>query len=75
MTRVKDYSDDDSTRSLPIVTDITECNCLVSRREFTFIEDDDDTLEVQHGVEITLEMLCDPEDQVYRSLEELQEQE
>ena len=72
---VKDYSDDDSTRTLSIITDTTECNCIVSEREFTYIEDDDPTLEVKHGVEITLETVSDTDDQVYRSLEELQEQE
>ena len=72
---IKDYSDDDSTHTLSIITDVTECNCIVSHREFTYMDDDDETMEIKQGTEITLETLCDSDDRVYCSLEELQEQE
>lgn len=69
--QVKDYSDDDSTQTLSIITDVTEHDCLVSEREYTYIEEDDPTLEVKQGVEITLETLSSENDPVYRSLEDL----
>lgn len=70
---VKDYSEDDTTQTLSIITDVTEHDCLVSEREYTYIEEDDPTLEVKQGVEIVLETLSTDDDPVYRSLEELRE--
>jgi hypothetical protein len=69
--RVKDYSEDDSTHTLSIITGITEHGCIVSDREYTYV--DEDTLEVRHAAEITLETLSDNDEQVTRSLEELRE--
>ena len=71
---VKDYSEDDTTQTLSIITDVTEHDCLVSEREYTYIEDDDPTLEVKQGVEIILETLSTDDDPVYRSLEELRQE-
>ena len=73
MAQYKDYSDDDSTHTLSIITDVTEHGCRVNEREYKFV--DEDTLEVKQATEITLE--CDEgdlEDQVYRSLEDLREE-
>jgi hypothetical protein len=71
---VRDYSEDDTTQTLSIITDVTEHDCLVSEREYTYIEDDDPTLEVKQGVEIILETLSTDDDPVYRSLEELRQE-
>lgn len=71
--QIKDYSEDDTTQTLSIITDVTEHDCLVSEREYTYIEDDDPTLEIKQGVEIVLETLSSDDDPVYRSLEELRE--
>ena len=68
--RVKDYSDDDSTHTLEIITGITEHGCIVSDRAYTYI--DEDTLEVCHGVEVILETdTSDLANQVTQSLEDL----
>lgn len=71
--QIRDYSEDDTTQTLSIITDVTEHDCLVSEREYTYIEDDDPTLEIKQGVEIVLETLSSDDDPVYRSLEELRE--
>ena len=65
----KDYSEDDTTQTLSVITDVTQCNCLVSEREYSYL--DEDTLEMREGVEITLETLSSENDPVYRSLEDL----
>ena len=69
MAKYKDYSDDDSTHTLSIITDITEYGCVVDEREYTFVDDDN---EMQRGVDITLECPV-TDDHVTRSLEELRD--
>ena len=77
---VRDYSDDDTTQTLSIITDVTECNCLVTEREFSYLEpsefapDDCEIPNTKYGVEITLETLTVEDDPVYRSLEELRQE-
>ena len=68
--RVKDYSDDDSTHTLEVITGITEHGCLVTNRDYTYVEED--TLEVKDGTEIVLEMLASPE--VLNTLDELSDE-
>ena len=73
MAKIKDYSEDDSTHTLKIITDVTEEGCTVNEREYKFV--DEDTLEVKHATEITLECdTSDLEELVYRSLEDLREE-
>jgi hypothetical protein len=68
--QVKDYSDDDSTHTLAIITNVSEHDCFISEREYTYIEED--TLEVKTGLEVILEVpTLDTDEQVYRSLEDL----
>ncbi len=70
--RVKDYSDDDSTHTLEIITGVTEHGCIVSDREYTYV--DEETLKLCKGVEVILETdTSDTAEQVTRSLEELRE--
>jgi len=71
---IKDYSDDDSTHTLQIITDVSESDCLITERAYTYIEDDDPTLEVKQGTEIVLETVSIEGDPVYNSLEELHAQ-
>ena len=70
--KMKDYSDDDSTQTLETVNVVTEQNCIVEERLYSYLEED--TLEVKHGLEITLEVpKLDLDDLVYRTLEDLRE--
>jgi len=70
---MKDYSDDDSTQTLETVNIVTEHNCIVDERLYSYLEDE--TLEVKHGLEITMEVpKLELDDQVYRSLEDLREE-
>ena len=70
---MKDYSDDDSTQTLETFAVVTEHNCIVDERLYTYLEDD--TAILKHGLEITLEVpQLDLEDQVYRSLEDLRDE-
>ena len=75
ITNVKDYSQDDSTQTVECISAVTEHNCIVMERQYTYMEDDDPTMEIKTGLEITLTVPnLDLEDQVYRSLEDLREE-
>ena len=70
---MKDYSDDDSTQTLETFAVVTEHNCIVEERLYTYLEDD--TAIVKHGLEITLEVpKLELDDLVYRTLEQLREE-
>ncbi len=65
--QMKDYSEDDSTHTLMVITDVTDEGCVVDEREYRYVDENNKT---QTGVEITLE--CPAlDDQVLRSLEDL----
>ena len=71
--KMKDYSDDDSTQTLETFAVVTEHNCIVEERLYTYLEDD--TAIVKHGLEITLEVpKLELDDLVYRTLEQLREE-
>ena len=75
ITEIKDYSEDDSTQTVEQISGVTEHNCVVMNREYTYIEEDDPTLEIKIGLEIILEVPeRDLDEQVYRSLEDLREE-
>ena len=70
---MKDYSEDDSTQTLETFAVVTEHNCIVEERLYTYLEDD--TAIVKHGLEITLEVpKLELDDLVYRTLEQLREE-
>ena len=70
---MKDYADDDSTQTLETVSAVTEHNCIVSERLYSYVEDE--TLEVKTCLDVTLEVMqLDIDDRVYRSLEDLREE-
>jgi len=72
ITNVKDYSQDDSTQTVECISAVTEHNCIVMERKYTYMEDNDPTMEIKTGLEITLTVPnLSLEDQVYRSLEDL----
>lgn len=71
--KMKDYADDDSTQTLETVSAVTEHNCIVSERLYSYVEDG--TLEVKTCLDVTLEVMqLDIDDRVYRSLEDLREE-
>lgn len=71
--KMKDYSDDDSAQTVESFNEITEQDCIVEERLYTYLEED--TLNVKHGLEITLEVpKLDIDNLVYKSLEDLREE-
>lgn len=70
ITSTHDYADDSDTQTVEVITGVTTEGCIVSEREYVYQEED--TLEIKTGIEITLAVpQMDLEDQVFISLEQL----
>ena len=70
--KIHDYADDGDTETFQVITGVTAEGCVISERGFTYQEED--TLEVKDGVEITMSVpVLDTEEQVFRTLEDLAE--
>ena len=66
---IKDHSQDDTASTKNEYSIVTERNCIVEGRLFTYLDDND---EVQLAETITMQVPSVAlEDQVYRSLEDL----
>ena len=72
--KIIDYSQDENTQTVQVITTVTPRDCVVSEREYSYVEHG--TNEAKIGVEITLSTLSeDEEDRVTCSLEDLQKEE
>jgi len=70
MSDIHDYAADGDTETFEVITGVTAEGCVISEREYAYQEED--TLEIKTGIEITLAVpQLDLDDQVYVSLEEL----
>jgi hypothetical protein len=79
VTKVKDYAEDESTTTLQIISAVTAEGCVISEREYEYEVEDENDIDfgaTLTGIEITLSVpvLDDTEEQVYRTLEELAEE-
>ena len=77
VTKMRDYADDDSTSTSHRISAITTEGCIVSEREYEYEDENEDSRtfgETLTGVEMILQVPeLNLDDQVYRTLESLQE--
>lgn len=77
VTKIRDYADDDSTNTLQRISAITSEGCIVSEREYKYEDEDENSKtfgETLTGTEVILQVPeLNTEEQVYRTLESLQE--
>lgn len=75
ITKIHDYADDESTQTLQIIRAITSEGCVISEREYEYVEEDENDInfgETLTGIEITMSVpKLNTKKQVYRTLEEL----
>lgn len=71
--KVHDYAEDGDTETFQVITGVTAEGCVISEREYAYQEED--TLEIKTGVEITMSVpVMDTDEQVFRTLEDLAEE-
>lgn len=71
--KIHDYAEDGDTETFQVITGVTVEGCVISEREYAYQEED--TLEIKTGVEITMSVpIMDTDEQVFRTLEELAEE-
>ena len=75
ITKVHDYADDESTQTLQVISAVTNEGCIISEREYEYVEEDENDINyglTRTGTEITMSVpRLDIEEQVFRTLEEL----
>lgn len=71
--KVHNYADDGDTETVQVITGVTAQGCVISEREYAYQEED--TLEIKTGVEITMSVpMLDTDAEVFVTLEELAEE-
>lgn len=71
--KVHDYAADGDTETFQVITGVTAQGCVISEREYAYQEED--TLEIKTGVEITMSVpVMDTEAAAFVTLEELAEE-